>query len=172
LTAEKAHDNKLPILIIDVGTALTKVGIAEEVEFPHIHEISTKDVLGECPLKNGVIENWDLMQAMWEKCIFNTLKCDPKQSSVLLPFSPLNLTQPSVYKSASIFFETLEVQSLDITFAPAHTLTSSWVCAKQASLTGLVVDFGESITQVVPIVEGYGLSDRIRYFPFGGATVT
>ena len=31
------------------------------------------------PVKNGIVDNWDLMEKYWYKSIYDYLKCDPEE---------------------------------------------------------------------------------------------
>jgi hypothetical protein len=36
------------------------------------------------PIRHGLIDNWDLMERFWERCIFRDLKCEPEDHFFLL----------------------------------------------------------------------------------------
>ena len=42
------------------------------------------------PIKHGVVENWDNMERLWQRCIFKYLRCEPEEHFFLLTEPPLN----------------------------------------------------------------------------------
>src|SRR4051812_39455674 len=36
------------------------------------------------PVRHGIVEDWDLMEKMWEQCIFKYLRADPENHYFLL----------------------------------------------------------------------------------------
>ena len=49
------------------------------------------DLTLKCPIKRGIVENWDDMEKIWQHTFYNELKVDPKKHPVLLlTEAPLN----------------------------------------------------------------------------------
>jgi actin-related protein 3 len=137
------------------------------------------------PVKNGIVENWDLMEKFWHKCIYNYLKCDPQMHYFALTESSMN-TPKNRENMGEIFFETFNVPGLYIgnqaTFA---LLGSRKIYLKDnafrkdeeqekafKSLTGIVVDSRNDITHIIPLCDGFVVSSNINYIPIGGKPIT
>jgi actin-related protein 3 len=71
-------------------------------------------------------------------------------------------------------FETFNVPGMYIAVQAVLALAASWV-AKDAgarTLTGTVVDSGDGVTHVIPVVEGYVIGSAIRHIPLAGRDIT
>lgn len=42
------------------------------------------------PIRHGVVENWNNMERLWQRCLFQHLRCDPEEHFVLLVRRPLS----------------------------------------------------------------------------------
>lgn len=179
-----------PPVVIDVGTGYTKAGVAGE-EWPRIVLPSTvgfpkhaaampeeeaytkeyyvgKDAINmrgvlslEWPVEHGIIEDWDA----WEKLIsftyYNSLRINPEDRALLLteaPYSPRRNRE----KMAEIMFETFGVPALYVETQALLSLYAS------GSTTGLVLDSGEGVTHVVPVVESFLLKHAIKRLNIAG----
>ena len=65
------------------------------------------------PIRQGVIEDWDLMERFWEQCIFKYLRADPEDHYFLLTEPPLS-TPEDRESIAEIMFESFNVPQLYI----------------------------------------------------------
>ena len=36
------------------------------------------------PIRHGIIENWDNMERVWQRCFFKYLRCEPEDHYMLL----------------------------------------------------------------------------------------
>ena len=204
-------------IIIDNGTALTKMGYAGNLapdfviptnmlkieqninlNFPSKnneynyyigdevieHANNSENYKFLYPMKNGIIENWDLMEKYWFTSIYNYLKCDPQEHYFVLTESSINPPE-NRQNIAEIFFETFGVPGLYFGFKALFALLGYSKIYEDSdvemdfaqekaikSLTGLVVDSGESETHIVPICNGFVLGSNIRHFPVGGRKIT
>ena len=135
------------------------------------------------PMKNGIIENWDLMEKYWHTSIYNYLKCDPQEHYFVLTESLINLKNRE--NIAEIFFDTFNVPGLYIGLQAFFAffgyskkyedsnVEMDFVQEKAIkSLTGLVVDSGDSETHIVPICDGFVDGSNIRHIPVGGRKIT
>ena len=65
------------------------------------------------PIRHGLIENWDNMERLWQRCFFDYLRCEPEEHFVTLTEPPLNTPENREY-TAEIMFETFNVPGLYI----------------------------------------------------------
>lgn len=191
-----------PACVIDCGTGYTKMGYAGNTEPQYIiptavASLPSKGVepaqdsgledldfyVGDealahtgthqltYPIKNGCIENWDSMERLWARCIFQYLRCDPEEHYMLLTEPPLNPPENREY-SAEVMFETFNVPGLYIAVQAVLALAASWTTTSDRTLTGTVVDSGDGVTHVIPVVEGYVIGSCIKHIPLAGRDVT
>ncbi len=101
------------------------------------------------------------MEKLWHRCLFNYLRCEPESHVVVLTEPPMNPPE-SREQMAEIMFETFNVKGLHIAVQATMALYSNWVSAKPDSLqkkiglTGTVVDSGDGVTHVIPVVGNFG----------------
>lgn len=190
----------LPV-VIDNGTGYTKMGYAGNVspQFVIPTTISTpaKNSMGrgsvddldfhvgyDCmkhssthtinyPIRHGLVENWDSMERLWQRCLYDKLKCDPMEHCVLLTEPPLNTPENREY-TAEVMFETFNVKGLYIAVQAVLALAASWTkeATSERTLTGTVVDSGDGVTHVIPVADGYVIGSCIKHIPLAGRDVT
>lgn len=192
-----------PPVVIDNGTGYTKMGYSGNVEPQYIIPtilatradeggVGKRDgiedldfYIGDAalsnstthqinyPIRHGLIDNWDNMERMWQRCMFEYLRCDPEDHYVVLTEPPLNPPENREY-TAEIMFETFNVPGLYIAVQAVLALAASWT-SKQVtdrSLTGTVIDSGDGVTHVIPVAEGYVIGSCIKHIPLAGRTIT
>ena len=130
------------------------------------------------PIQHGIVEDWDKMERVWQHCIYKYLRVEPSEHGFLLTEPPANPPENREYL-AEVMFETFGVKQLVIAVQGVlalHAAASSDKGRKlgldQGTLTGTVIDSGDGVTHVIPIVEGYVLSHSIRHIPLAGRDVT
>merc|ERR1712096_261546 len=121
------------------------------------------------PVRHGMVDNWDYMERMWQRSIFEYLKCEPEDHHFLLTEPPMNAPENREY-TAEIMFETFGVGGLYIAVQAVLALAASWTSkqVKQRTLTGTVVDSGDGVTHVIPVAEGYVIGSSIKSIPIAG----
>jgi actin-related protein 3 len=95
---------------------------------------------------------------------------------MLLTEPPLNTPENREY-TAEIMFETFNVPGLYIAVQAvlalcASLLTKTDSAGKNAAVTGTVIDSGDGVTHIIPVVEGYVIGSCIRHIPLAGRDVT
>lgn len=196
-------------LVIDNGTGYTKMGYAGNydpnyiipslISYANDKKTSNKDTdisdldfyIGEeatikranynidYPIRHGIVENWDLMEKFWQRCMYQYLNCDPQDHYVLLTEPPLN-TPENRESTAEIFFETFNVPGLHIAVQAVLALFASVLSDQQQhasqqknmSMTGTVIDSGDGVTHIIPVFEGYVIGSCIKHIPLAGRDVT
>ena len=105
------------------------------------------------PIRHGMVENWDNMERLWQRCMFKYLRCEPEEHHVLLTEPPLNTPENREY-TAEIMFESFNVPGLYIAVQAVLALAASWTSrqAGERTLTGTVIDSGDGVTHVIPVV--------------------
>lgn len=191
-----------PPVIIDVGTGYTKMGYANNTRpnfiIPTLHAgrdlskvtaaqmVGTEDLdfyigeegIGKTPtynpiniMKHGQVDDWTKMEQFWEQCLFKYLRCEPEDHAILLTEPPLNSPDNREY-TAEVMFETFNVPYLYIGMQAMLAIAASWTNKSAHTLTGCVVDSGDGVTHVIPVVEGYPISNAIVHVPVAGREMT
>jgi actin-related protein len=180
------QDPGVGVVIIDNGTGTIKAGMSSDNDdgpsfiFPSIvgkkageteyfvgNDAEAKsNVLDiEYPIQNGVIENWDSMEKLWNHTFANELKVSPEEHRVILTEVPLN-PAANREKMAQIMFEKFNVPSLSIVNQAFLSLISS------GRTYGIVLQSGDAGTFAVPILEGKVLEDQIKISALSGKLLT
>ena len=100
------------------------------------------------PIENGIVNNWDDMEKVWNHTMYDLLRIAPEEHPVLLTEAPLN-PKANREKTIEIMFEKFNVPSTYISIQAILALYAS------GRTTGLVLDSGDGVTHAVPIFEGY-----------------
>jgi actin-related protein 3 len=129
------------------------------------------------PIRHGIVENWDQMERVWQQCIYKYLRVEPEDHGFLLTEPPANTPENREY-TAEVMFETFGCKRLYIAVQGVLALTASWTSKKAEKLglqgisTGTVIDSGDGVTHIIPIVDGYVVNSAIRHIPLAGRDVT
>merc|ERR1711962_805864 len=94
------------------------------------------------PMENGIIRNWDDMELLWNHTF----------GEGILNIDPM--------------FEKYGVQGAYVAIQAVLTLYA------QGLMTGVVVDSGDGVTHICPVVEGFGLSNLTRRLDVAGRDIT
>jgi len=127
------------------------------------------------PVRQGVVANWDNMEKYWQRCIFQYLRVDPEEHYFLLTEPPLNTPENREF-TAEIMFETFNVPGLYIAVQAVLALCAAIFSGKKkaakSAVTGTVIDSGDGVTHVIPVVEGYVIGSCIKHIPLAGRDIT
>lgn len=126
------------------------------------------------PIREGVVSNWDNMEKYQQRCIFQYQRADPEEHYFLLTEPPLNSPENREY-TAEIMFETFNVPGQYIAVQAVLALCASMLSArkgKSTRITGTVIDSGDGVTHIVPVVDGYVIGSCIKHIPLAGRTIT
>mmetsp|Transcript_58162 Transcript_58162/g.138448 ORF Transcript_58162/g.138448 Transcript_58162/m.138448 type:complete len:393 (+) Transcript_58162:55-1233(+) len=178
-----------PVIIIDNGSGICKAGLSSDQNpsnvfleaigrprqtwknsaskpakeyfcgdeiLPHMDKLSITH-----PIENGIIEDFELMELVWEHTFVNELQVDPSQHALLLTEPPFN-PKPNREKMVEIMFETFGVPSMNISIQGVLALQG------QGRTTGLVLDSGEGVTYTLPIFDGFALPHCINRLDLAG----
>eukprot|EP00245_Coleochaete_scutata_P008171 TRINITY_DN2434_c0_g1_i2.p1 TRINITY_DN2434_c0_g1~~TRINITY_DN2434_c0_g1_i2.p1 ORF type:complete len:387 (-),score=85.90 TRINITY_DN2434_c0_g1_i2:627-1787(-) len=178
------------VIVCDNGTGFVKCGFAGDnfpkAVFPCIvgrrpsrsGESSAEDIVvgEECsrlrheldvsyPITEGKVQNWDDMTHIWNHTFFEELKIDPKECRILLTDPPLNPVK-NREKMIEVMFENYGFAGAFVQIQAVLTLYA------QGLLTGLVVDTGDGVTHVVPVVEGFAFPHLTKRMNVAGRHIT
>lgn len=124
------------------------------------------------PISEGIVEDWDAMEKFWNRCIYGYLQCNPEDHYMLLTEPPLNPPENREY-SAEIMFETFQSPGLYIGVQAVLALIASKISQNADKvMTGTVVDSGDGVTHVIPVVDGFTIGSCIKHIPLAGSHVT
>jgi len=129
------------------------------------------------PMSHGMVEDWDAMEKYWQHCIYKYLQCDPEDHIFLMTEPPLNPPENREYL-AEIMFETFNCAGMSIQVQAALALEAgkmSKLAIKKGldqTNTGLVIDSGDGVTHIIPVVDGYVISSSIFNIPLAGREIT
>lgn len=101
-------------------------------------------------VERGVIKDWHAVEHIWQHCYIDLMKLDSTEHPVLCSFYPdENKTEKET--TVMTFFETFSVPGY---FCLPGSVLNLYGSGKTS---GLVIDSGEDITSVVPVIDGYHL---------------
>lgn len=173
-------------LILDNGSGSIKAGLSTDTQPQHIFpEIVGKPreqwkkkyakelyVGDDCleglnhmtvrhPIENGIIENFEDMEKLWEYTFFEKLDANPMRHPVILTEPPYN-PKPNREKVAEMMFESFGVPSLNISIQGVLALLG------HGRTSGVVLSSGEGTTSTIPIFDGFGLPHCINRLDTAG----
>ena len=114
------------------------------------------------PISTGVVKSWELMEKFWHRSIYDYLRVEPEDHIFVLTEPPMNPPE-NRENMAEIMFETFNVQGLYIGVQAVLALYSHQYVetsvnqGKSFDLTGTVLDSGDGVTHVIPVVEFFSL---------------
>uniref|UniRef100_H3A261 Actin like 7A n=2 Tax=Latimeria chalumnae TaxID=7897 RepID=H3A261_LATCH len=123
---------------------------------------SRSDLIFECPLRHGIVTDWDSVQALWNYIFETEMKILPEEHAVLVSDPPLSPTT-NREKYAELMFENFCIPAMYIAYQSVLALYS------YGKTTGLVVDSGHGVSYVVPVHEGYNMPSITNRADYGGA---
>ncbi|XP_067680452.1 actin, muscle-like [Haliotis asinina] len=117
------------------------------------------------PIHNGIITDWDDMEAVWHHVYYDDLRIDPSEQPVLMTEAPLN-PKRNREKMMEIQFEKFDVPGFYVSMQAVLSLYAS------GRGGGILLDCGDGVTHAVPIYEGYALPHAIRRMNLAGQDIT
>jgi len=73
---------------------------------------------------------------------------------------------------AEIMFETFNVKGLYIGVQAVLALVASSGVGADISYTGTVLDSGDGVTHIIPVVDGFVINSCIKHIPLAGSNMT
>ncbi|ELP85811.1 actin, putative [Entamoeba invadens IP1] len=116
------------------------------------------------PIVRGQVKNWTDLEEVWQS-VFDELDADPVDQKVLIT-EPTMTPFETRDRYEQIMFETFDVKGLDV---QSQGLMSLYYDGKNS---GVVVDCGYGLCQVVPIYENMVLEHATLRLELGGNDIT
>eukprot|EP01083_Nonionella_stella_P037949 103380_1 len=107
------------------------------------------------PVKNGLVEDWDAVERVWDHAIRGVMQLNPKEHPILMIENTFTDDERRE-KMLERAFETLEAPAV---FVAKDAVLTSFAVGRS---TSLVVDCGAGMTRCVPVHEGYALTRAAR----------
>lgn len=109
------------------------------------------------PIRHGQVENWSDMESFWLESIGpKYLRIYPELHNLLLTEPPGNAPE-NREMAAEVWFEVFRVGGMYIGVQAVLALVASWASTahklKGDPLTGVVVDSGDGVTHIIPVVK-------------------
>jgi len=117
------------------------------------------------PMQRGIITNWNDMEKIWHHCFYNELRIAPEEQPLLLTEDYFN-PKADREKTTQIMFEHFNFPSLYLISPALLVLLAS------GSITGVVLECGDEVTQIVPIYEGYTIPHGVERLDVAGCDLT
>jgi len=117
------------------------------------------------PIEQGFIKNWDDMEKIWNQVFYYYLNVDPADHPVLMTEASL-FSESNRENIAQLIFETYAVPSLYLCNPAVLSLYST------GRTTGVVMECGDGISQITPVLEGQALSTATKLIPHAGRDLT
>ena len=116
------------------------------------------------PISHGNIVEWHDMIKVWHHCLYTELLADISEQPLLIT-ETANATEENKQEMANILFETFNCPA--VYFMPT-TILALYSTGKT---TGIVLDSGYDVTNVMPVFEGYSIREAIKTELYGGKAI-
>ena len=116
------------------------------------------------PIEHGNITAWHDMIKVWHHCFYSELLAEIAEQPLLIT-ETANASPQNKLEMASIFFETFNCPA--IYFMPSNILSLYSI----GRTSGIVIDSGHDVTNVMPVFEGYSIREAIKTDLYGGKAV-
>ena len=105
------------------------------------------------------------MEKLWSY-IFDNLKVDPSKCTGVVLTETVRNSRGNRERMAQILFNTFKVPNCYLVRAAEMSLAAT------GRTTGIVVESGEGVTQVLPVFEGFSIPHAIKKTNFAGRELT
>ena len=118
------------------------------------------------PVENGIVTDWEDMKHIYQY-LFGPKKMnlDPREAKILFTEAPLNPVK-NRRRMLEVMLEELEFHECTLAYQAILTLYA------QGIVTGVVVDIGDGVTHVCPVVDGFCLQKSIARLNIAGRDIT
>lgn len=118
------------------------------------------------PVENGIVNNWEDMKHIYTY-LFGPKKMNirPQEAKILLTEAPLNPIKNRA-RMLEVMLEGFQFHECSLAYQAILTLYA------QGILTGVVVDIGDGVTHVCPVIDGFCLQNSIARLNIAGRDIT
>jgi actin-like protein 6A len=106
------------------------------------------------PIKDGIIEDWDILEKLWDHAFYSTLRVNPTEHPLLVSESAWN-TKEARERLVELAFEKYQVPAF---YVCKDAVLTAFAAGRP---TALIVDSGAGSTRVVPVYDGYVLRKNV-----------
>jgi len=117
------------------------------------------------PIEGGVVRKWDDMELLLDHAIGKLDNNQNSESRILITEPPLNPID-NKSKMLETMFESMNFGAVNVSNQAVLVLYA------QGLLSGMVIDCGEGVTQIVPVYEGFVPHHLIKRHPIVGQKIT
>lgn len=117
------------------------------------------------PVENGIINNWEDMELIWDHVFYDRLGVDPKGKKLMLTEPPMN-PERNKKRMLTTMFEKYEMGGVQVWWQALLTLYG------QGLDTGVVVDSGDGVTHVVAVYDNTVIPTLTRRLNVAGRHIT
>lgn len=155
-----------PSVVGDPKYNLAMVGMGAKSFYVGDEAESMRGRLKLCrPVKHGRIENFDYWERLLHHAYFNELRVEPESHPVIFSV-PLQSPHEYEQRYAQELFEIFDVPALAGVRAPVLSLYAS------GRGSGIVVEIGHGLTQIVPIWQGVIIDEATVVSKLAGSAIT
>ena len=118
------------------------------------------------PVENGIVNDWTDMKHIY-RYLFGPKKMniEPQGSKILLTEAPLNPIKNRA-KMLEVMLDEFQFHQCSLAYQAILTLYA------QGILTGVVVDIGDGVTHICPVIDGFCLQNSIARLNIAGRDIT
>lgn len=113
------------------------------------------------PMKEGIVDDWDAMEHIWDHALNKVLAIEMDEHPLLITEHTWN-TRQNRQKAMELAFEKVQVPAFYTVKSPVASIFAS------GKGSGLVVDIGHSIVSVTPVIDGLPLYKPSRRSLYAG----
>ena len=116
------------------------------------------------PIENGIIKSWEDCHLLW-KHGFDALKIKPSGTSILVTEAVRN-PDSNKDKLGELIFEKFGFSGMQVQLQAILSMYS------EGRMTSCILDSGDGVSNIIPIVDGYVINSRIKKSELAGKEVT
>ena len=116
------------------------------------------------PIKNGIIQDFEIMKKIWDCIFYNHMKIEPKKCKLLMSMANIS-DKTNFHKIIKIMINHYNFRGVQIY---DQQILSLYGVGKNM---GLVVDIGHNLTRIVPIYDSIILHKAVKYSCLAGSSI-
>ncbi|KAK9695318.1 hypothetical protein K7432_013038 [Basidiobolus ranarum] len=131
-----------------------------------LDESTLSDLVLVHPIERGWVQDWEALEQLWRYILVKELRIKRSKND-----SPVLLTIPTFWpkeyreRITQIFFENMNVPGLYLAEEPLMALYGCGI------VSGIVIDIGDTYTEITPIIDNAVQYHAAQVFPLGGRDI-